>query len=61
MTRPENLLNVKELSEILGLSVNAIYDRRTRGGDLPPAIRITSRTLRWRRSDVELWIVEHQE
>jgi predicted DNA-binding transcriptional regulator AlpA len=54
------LLDADDLSDFLGVSRDSLYDRRHRGVDLPPAIRI-GRVLRWRIEDIERWLDERQE
>lgn len=59
--KPTRLLDTNQLADLLGITVEAIYSRRQRGGDsLPPALRI-GRSLRWRIEDVESWLSERRE
>lgn len=50
VTLPDPLLTAKEVAIILGVRPKRVYELGI------PAIRISPRTLRWRRSDVEEWI-----
>ena len=59
--RPTRLLTTSELAELLGITVEAVYSRRQRGGgSLPPALRL-GRSLRWRTADVETWLSDQTE
>ena len=49
------LLSVKELSALLSIAEQTIYNRFSTGSDLPLAIKL-GRALRFRESDVEAWI-----
>lgn len=51
---PLYLLNVKELSAILNLSVRKVWALRATG-ELPKAIEF-GKAIRWRRSDIEAWL-----
>ena len=55
------LLDVKDLCRLLGLTEKGLYNRRYRDGALPPAIRLGSKSLRWRPEDVEAWLEENRE
>jgi len=55
----EPLLDVADLARLLGTTPKAVYGLRHRGG-LPPAIRV-GRLVRWRHTDVELWLTEQTE
>ncbi|WP_035853782.1 helix-turn-helix transcriptional regulator [Deefgea rivuli] len=52
-------LNIKQLSEIIGLAEQTIYNRVNTGGDLPSTLKL-GRSLRWRESDVEEWMNSKQ-
>ena len=49
------LLKVKEAAHLLGMSERALRQRMIRGG-CPPFVRLSERTLRFRRSDVLAWL-----
>ena len=53
MTSP--LLTPAELAQLLGLSLQTIYNRRNNGGCLPPAIML-GRQVRFRQEDVDIWL-----
>ena len=48
------LLNVNEVAELLGLSVGCIYHLVSQ--KRIPAVKLSSRCVRFRRSDIEHWI-----
>ena len=48
------LINEKKAGDFLGLTDRTMQIMRQRG-DCPPFIRISSRCLRWRRSDLRDW------
>ena len=50
------LLSVEDLSDILGIPVNTLYQWRTKGYG-PPGVRI-GRHLRYRPDDVNAWLNE---
>ena len=50
----ESLLNVKELSRMLGVSVRHCFRMNDRA-DLPRPVRLGA-AVRWRRSEIEAWI-----
>jgi predicted DNA-binding transcriptional regulator AlpA len=54
------LLSPRELSQILSLAEQTIYNRHSKGGSLPPCIKIGNR-LRFRSSDVDTWITAQVE
>jgi len=56
----DELLTYEELGELLRLKKTAIAAAKRRG-DLPPAIRIGRKNLRWRRSTVEAWLEQREE
>lgn len=51
----EKLLTPKELANLLGLSVQTIYNRRCMGAPLPIMITI-GRRIRFRPTDVDAWL-----
>lgn len=54
-TMQQLLVSPTELSELLGLAPQTIYNRLCTGGDLPPAIRI-GRLPRFAIADVHAWL-----
>lgn len=56
MSRPDDLLTVREVSDLTGLAVQTLRNLRT-GGQGPAGFILRGR-LRYRRSDVEQWIRE---
>ena len=55
----ERLLNLAEVEEKIGLKKSVIYDRMSRA-EFPAPLKIGKAT-RWRESEVELWITQHNE
>lgn len=53
------LLNIKEVSALVGLKQSAIYDRLKNGRFAVP-IRLSSRCTRWRVSAVKAWISQQE-
>ncbi|MFN7020399.1 MAG: helix-turn-helix transcriptional regulator [Phycisphaerales bacterium] len=45
------VINVREVAEILGVNVRTIW-RLSQRGDIPAPIRLGSRILRWRLTDL---------
>ena len=54
------LLDITELSRLLGMTEKAVYNRRHREGALPPAMKLGS-SLRWHPDDVDAWLAEQRE
>ena len=53
-----DVLNVPEFAQLLGMTQQSLYARRSRDpGSLPPAIRI-GRRLVWGRETVEKWLID---
>ena len=50
------LLNVKEVSEMLGISERTIY-RLADAGDMPQPVKLGA-AVRWRRQELETWVDE---
>jgi prophage regulatory protein len=48
------LLTVKELAEMLGVTIICVYRWRD-AGEIPPSIKIGG-SVRWRRSDIDAWL-----
>jgi predicted DNA-binding transcriptional regulator AlpA len=49
------LLTEKEAAELLGMTPRFLQARRVRGNG-PPFVRISSRAIRYRVSDLESWV-----
>jgi len=58
---PNPLLNARDLSAQIGLSMSSIYRRRSTGEPLPRAVKLGGSAVRWRQSDVDAWIEEQLE
>lgn len=57
-TGEEEFLTEKQVASLLELSARTLQAWRVRGLG-PPHIRMSSRCLRYRRSDIDRWIVEN--
>lgn len=51
----ESLLTPEKLAQVLGLSVQTVYNRYSLGLSMPPAIKV-GRLLRFRSHDVDAWL-----
>lgn len=56
----EKPLTPEALGEMLGMSVQTVYNRRAQGLSLPPAVKL-GRLLCFRQSDVQEWITSQME
>ena len=56
----DNLLTPEALGALLSMSVQTVYNRRAQGLSLPPAVKI-GRLLRFRESDIKIWIAAQVE
>lgn len=54
----DRLLNEKEAAEFLNYSVRALQNWRLRGGG-PRYVKVSSRSVRYRRRDLLAWVEEH--
>lgn len=54
---PLALLDTSAVARILGLSERTIEGMRVRGGG-PPFVKVSGRRVRYRRSDLEVWMQE---
>lgn len=52
---PSTLVNEREPASILCYSVRALQNWRHRGGG-PDFVKVSSRSVRYRRADLEKWI-----
>ena len=57
-TDPDRLMNEKEAAELLCYSVRALQNWRSRGGG-PKFIKVSARSVRYRRRDLLDWIDAH--
>lgn len=55
MGNSERLLRRAEVENLIGLSRSAIY-LRMQGGQFPQPVRVGKSAVRWKESDVRLWI-----
>ena len=56
----EKLFTPEALGAMLSMSVQTVYNRRAQGLSLPSAIKL-GRLLRFRESDIEIWIAAQTE
>lgn len=56
MSTIDRMLRREEVQERTGLSRSAIY-RLMREGEFPLPQRVGQRAVRWRESDLEMWLV----
>lgn len=56
----EKLITPEALGAMLSMSVQTVYNRRSQGLSLPPAVKL-GRLLRFRESDIEAWIAAQTE
>jgi len=56
----EKLLTPAQLAAVLGLSVQTLYNRRTRGEPLPPCVKV-GRLLRYEQAEVHAWLASQCE
>lgn len=56
---PHALLFTAEAAFLLGLSPRTLEALRLRGGG-PPFVAVTTKAVRYRRSDIEVWVVERR-
>ena len=54
-TAADRLLTIREVSEMVGLSIPTIY-RRIAIGAFPGQVRPADRASRWRLSEIEDWM-----
>lgn len=52
-------LDVAQLAEELGVSVQTIYRWRSEGADMPKAFKVGSQ-LRWKQETVDQWIAAQE-
>ena len=53
-------MSVADFAEIIGKSVDTLYNLRAAGADLPPCYRF-NRRVRMRRTEVDAWLESHRE
>lgn len=56
----DKLLTSDQLAAVLGLSVQTLYNRRTRGDALPPCVKV-GRLLRYEQAEVHAWLASQRE
>ncbi|WP_447981048.1 helix-turn-helix transcriptional regulator [Achromobacter kerstersii] len=56
----DKLLTSDQLAAVLGLSVQTLYNRRTRGEPLPRCVKV-GRLLRYEPTEVHAWLASQRE
>ncbi|MFY2072568.1 helix-turn-helix domain-containing protein [Achromobacter xylosoxidans] len=56
----DKLLTSDQLAAVLGISVQTLYNRRTRGEPLPPCVKV-GRLLRYEQAEVHAWLASQRE
>lgn len=56
----DKLLTSDQLAAVLGVSVQTLYNRRTRGEPLPPCVKV-GRLLRYEQAEVHAWLASQRE
>ena len=57
----KDLLTNGDLAELMGWSEHTVLQRRYRRASMPRSIKLGNGTIRYRRTDVELWLDQHVE
>jgi prophage regulatory protein len=52
---PERLIRLPELKALIGFTATSTVYRLMAAGDLPAPVRIGSRAVAWRASDIAAW------
>jgi prophage regulatory protein len=52
---PERLIRLPELKELIGFAATSTVYRLMASGDLPAPVRIGSRAVAWRASEIATW------
>ena len=65
MTSRSNMLSVKEVAEMLGVSQSAVY-KWVAEGDFPKPYKLGNgdarrATSRWKREDIDYWLEERRD
>jgi len=53
----DRLLKINEVKSIISMGDSWIYEKMNKG-EFPKPIKLSSRCVRWRQSDVNRWIAE---
>lgn len=54
------IIRVKELCQLISVSPTTLW-RMSKRGELPPRIKISTRAVGWRESDIEEWLENRPE
>lgn len=54
------IIRVKELCRLISVSPTTLW-RMEKRGELPPRIKISTRAVGWRESDIEEWLESRSE
>ena len=52
--KPEKLLRLPEVENLVGLGKSSIY-AGMKAGTFPPCVRLSARAVAWRESDIAAW------
>lgn len=52
--KPQKFLRLNEVEELVGLKRSSIYNKM-QDGSFPRCIRLTTRAVAWRESDIAAW------
>lgn len=58
--KPGKFLDIRQLAELLGISVPTLYRWRATGVDLPPSVLVGTR-LRWRQETIDEWASKREK
>lgn len=58
--KPEKLLRLRELESLLSISKSVIYEGM-KEGTFPQSIRLSTRAVAWRESDIAQWQDQRQK
>lgn len=57
--KEDRILRLREVEKIIGLSRATIY-RLIASGDFPKQIHLTTKTVGWRLSSIEKWVMSRE-
>lgn len=59
MTQPDRIVRLPEVEKLTGMNYVAIYDQ-IKKGLFPKQVRLTTRTVGWRMSEIQEWIATRE-
>lgn len=54
-------MSLKDLADMLVMSVDTLYNQRYLGVDFPPTYQLNKKTVRLRRSEVDAWLEKRRQ